>query len=115
MRIPCQVSAEYQLWRVMTRGLLAKRDEFFRRYNRRNMAEIAAGVRRAACRHHVERGEDSLAERRYRKLIFFTGRGVAGVVEGRWLFDIGVGKKAAATDGPRLRYSSQNTASRGLG
>ena len=31
---------------------------------------IAAGARRAACRHHVERGEDSLAERLYRKTIF---------------------------------------------
>ena len=44
---------------------------------------IAAGVRRAACRHHVERGkrgEDSPAERCYRELIFFAGRGVAAVV-----------------------------------
>ena len=45
---------------------------------RGSMSAIAAGVRRAACRHHVERGEHSLAEGCYRKLILLldgAGRG----------------------------------------
>ena len=37
---------------------------------------IGAGVRRAACRHHVERGEHSLAEWRNRKSIILLDAGV---------------------------------------